>query len=85
MPTLTVSSKGQVTLGEDILSHLGIGLGDAVSIDLLPDGSAVLTGIKTRRGIERLFGALHDPNQPALSIEEINEIIADGGWHPNEG
>jgi hypothetical protein len=78
MATLTVTSKSQVTLGEDILTHLGVEPGDKVSVDLLPDGTATLTAFKRKKGLDRFFGMLHDPNQPALSIDEINDIIADG-------
>ena len=70
MTTLKVTSKGQVTLGENILKHVGVGLGDKISVDLLPDGTAALTALKAKRGLERFFGMLHDPDQRALTIEE---------------
>jgi AbrB family looped-hinge helix DNA binding protein len=42
MTTLTVTTKGQVTLRKDLLKHLGVAPGDKVSIDLMPDGKATL-------------------------------------------
>jgi hypothetical protein len=60
------------------LRHLGIEPGDKVSIDLLPGGTATLTGVKANSGVERFFGMLHDPDQPPLSLEEIDQAIVDG-------
>jgi antitoxin PrlF len=77
MPNHPVTSKGQITLGKNVMRHLGIEPGDNVSIDLLPDGTATLAGVRTGTGVERFFGMLYDPDQPTLSIEEINEITAD--------
>ena len=77
MPKHPVTSKGQITLGKNVMRHLGIEPGDKESIDLLPDGTATLTGVKAGTGLERVFGMLYDPDQPTLSIEEINEITAD--------
>jgi len=46
MATLTVTSKGMVTLSDDVLKHVGIRPGDKISLDLRPDGSGILAGIK---------------------------------------
>jgi bifunctional DNA-binding transcriptional regulator/antitoxin component of YhaV-PrlF toxin-antitoxin module len=35
--TLTVTSKGQVTLRKDILRHLGVAPGQKIDIEMLPD------------------------------------------------
>lgn len=78
MPKHPVTSKGQITLGKDVMGHLGIEPGDKVSIDLLPDGTATLTGVRAGAGVERFFGMLYDPDQPPLSLEEIDQAIADG-------
>jgi hypothetical protein len=43
---------------------------------LLPDGTAALTALTPKPGLDRLFGMLYDPDQRALSIKEINEITA---------
>jgi bifunctional DNA-binding transcriptional regulator/antitoxin component of YhaV-PrlF toxin-antitoxin module len=78
MTKLAVTSKGQIKLGKEVLRHLGIEAGDKVSIDLLPGGTVTLTGVKANTGVEKLFGILHDPDQPPLSLEEIEQTIADG-------
>ena len=76
--TLTVTSKGQVTLRKDVLNHLGIQPGDRLEVDLLADGKLQLRA-KSGKPIDRLFGSLKRPGQPKLSIEEMNEVIA-AGW-----
>lgn len=78
MTTLTVTSKGQVTLRKDVLKHLGVKPGDRIRVDLAPDAQVNLRAVKATRGLEAFFGSLHDPNGPSLTLEEINEIIADG-------
>ncbi|MDW6025104.1 AbrB/MazE/SpoVT family DNA-binding domain-containing protein [Mesorhizobium sp. BAC0120] len=77
MTILTVTSKGQVTLRKDVLKHLGVKPGDKIRVDLAPDGEATLKAVKPGGGLERFFGSLHDPNGPSLTLEEIDEIIAD--------
>ena len=36
--TLTVTSKGQVTLRKELLAHLGIHPGQRLEVEVLPDG-----------------------------------------------
>lgn len=76
--TLTVTAKGQVTLRKEVLQHLGIGPGDRLEVDLLPDGCLQVRA-KSGKPISNLFGTLKRPGQPTLSIEEINEATA-SGW-----
>lgn len=75
--TLTVTAKGQVTLRKEILRHLGIKPGEKVEIDLLRDGRVQLRA-KPAGSIEKFFGSLHQPGTQPATIEEMNEIIADG-------
>ena len=42
MITLTITGKGQVTLKQDLLRHLGVGPGEKVEIDKLPGGQIVV-------------------------------------------
>lgn len=76
--TLTVTSKGQVTLRKELLRHLGVGPGEKVEIDLLPNSRAELRAAKKTGSIEDTFGALYRPGTKVLTIEEINEVIAKG-------
>lgn len=78
MTTLTVTAKGQVTLRREVLTHLGIKPGDKISLELLPGGRATLRPANTKTTVDEWVGILGPSTEPALSIEEMNEIIADG-------
>ena len=75
--TLTVTAKGQITLRKQVLQHLGVCPGQKVEAELLPKGRIELRA-KREGSIEDFFGALECPGTKSLTIEEINEIIADG-------
>ncbi len=77
--TLTVTTKGQVTLRKDVLKHLGVEPGSKVEVNLLPNGRAELRAAKKTGSIEDFFGSLYRPGTKALTIEEINEAI-EKGW-----
>ena len=77
--TLTVTSKGQVTLRKDILRHLGVAPGQKVNVELLPEGLIEVRAAKRSGSIEDFFGSLERPGTKPLTIEEINEAIA-RGW-----
>lgn len=83
MTTLTVTAKGQVTLRRDLLHHLGVSPGDKITIDKLPNGRIQVAAARTGK-ISDLFGVLKRPGQPTLTIEEMNEVIADG-WAGRHG
>jgi bifunctional DNA-binding transcriptional regulator/antitoxin component of YhaV-PrlF toxin-antitoxin module len=42
MRTLTIRSRGRMTLPKDLLLHLGVGRGDEIEFELLPDAPAAL-------------------------------------------
>lgn len=80
MTTLTVTSRGQVTLRKDVLRHLGIQPGDRLQVDLLPNGRAELKADQPRGSWSDLRNFLADKTNGArLSIDEINEVIAEAG------
>ena len=78
MSTLTVTSKGQVTLRKDLLRHLGVQPGEKVDVDMLPGGRVEVRAARPKGKISDAFGILKREGQPTLSIEEINEITAQG-------
>jgi antitoxin PrlF len=78
MTTLTITSKGQVTLRREVLDHLGVRPGEKIAVDLLPDGKAVIGADRKSNSIENLFGFLKKEGEKPLSLEEIDEIIRDG-------
>ncbi|HRP11445.1 MAG TPA: AbrB/MazE/SpoVT family DNA-binding domain-containing protein [Terricaulis sp.] len=77
MTTLTITAKGQVTLRKELLEHLGVQPGQKVTVEKLPDGRVEVRA--ARKGdISRVFGMLKNPHGVHMTIEEINEAIADG-------
>lgn len=79
MSTLTVTAKGQVTLKKDLLRHLGVKPGEKVEVDMQQDGKVLLQSERKTGSLENFFGSLkHKATGPAPTIEELNEIIADG-------
>jgi len=80
MTTLTVTARGQVTFKKDVLKHLGIQPGDKIHLALLPDGRAELKAKRPQGSWRDLRGVLKGKtNGTRLSIEEINEAIAEAG------
>lgn len=78
MPTLTVTSKEEIMLPEVALRHLGLGAGDQVEYELLAGGQIRIYAVKRTGTIDDLFGMLKRDNQRTVSVEEMNEAIADG-------
>ena len=76
--TLTVTTKGQITLRKEVLGHLGVRPGDKLDVDLLKEGRLEL---RPKRGTSAaaVFGMLARPGTPRLSIEDLNEAAA-SGW-----
>ena len=76
--TLTVTANGRITLGKEVLEHLGVRPGGRVDVDLLENGQ---TRLRAWRGkpIESIFVLLAKPGTRPRSIEELNEATA-AGW-----
>jgi AbrB family looped-hinge helix DNA binding protein len=77
MTQLTVTAKGQVTLRKDVLEHLGVRPGDKIEVEKLPDGRITVSAPQRGGKFSELAGMLKRPGQPVLTIEEMNEVIAD--------
>lgn len=76
--TLTVTSKGQVTLRKDVLRHLGVEAGEKLRVSKLPGGRLEVRAAGGGGRIEDLFGLLAGKTNVRLSIEEISAAAADG-------
>jgi AbrB family looped-hinge helix DNA binding protein len=76
MTVLTITAKGQVTLRKDILLHLGVSAGDKVNVEKLSDGRIQVRAAPTGK-ISDVFGMLKRPGQRPITIEEMNEVIAE--------
>jgi AbrB family looped-hinge helix DNA binding protein len=79
MGTLTVTSKGQVTLRKDLLNHLGVSPGEKIVVDKLPDGRIEMKAVRPTGKISDVFNFLKKKGGRSLSVEEIGEI-AKQGW-----
>ncbi|MFZ1964288.1 MAG: AbrB/MazE/SpoVT family DNA-binding domain-containing protein [Roseiarcus sp.] len=78
MATLTVTAKGQVTLRKEVLRHLGVRRGEKISVELLPGGRVEAKAARPNGRISDVFDFFKRKDGPSLSIEEINDIAADG-------
>jgi len=78
MTTLTVTTKGQVTFRRDVLQHLGVHPGEKILVDKLPDGRIEVRAAPSSGQIADFFDLLKRDGGRSLSIEEINQIAADG-------
>jgi bifunctional DNA-binding transcriptional regulator/antitoxin component of YhaV-PrlF toxin-antitoxin module len=78
MATLKVTAKGQITLKQELLRHLNIAPGQKVEVDMQPDGRLVVQPAAKTGSIAAFSGSLAKKGTPCLTIEQINEAIADG-------
>ena len=77
MSVATMTSKGQITIPKHVRDDMHLVAGSKVMFVRIGPGHY---RIVPRTGkIEDLFGILHRPGQRALTIEEINEGIAEAG------
>ena len=80
MTTLTITAKGQVTIKKTLLDGLGAQPGDRLRIEVRPDGGLVIPPIRKRKvAWADLAGRMVPPTGVSLTIEEMNEAIADAG------
>lgn len=79
MTALTVTAKGQITLKQDLLKHLGVGPGEKIEADKLPNGRIVVRVAAQNGTISDFVGCLSQRGGPKLTIKAINEI-ARRGW-----
>lgn len=79
MTTLTVTSKGQVTLKKELLRHLGVKPGDRLDVAALPGGELSVRAKQKNGSIQDFFGILAGKTDKVATIEEMNEAI-EKGW-----
>lgn len=78
MTTLTITAKGQITLKQELLRHLNVAPGQKIEADKLPDGRLLVKAAAQDGSIADFSGCLARKGGPKLTIDEINEIIAEG-------
>jgi antitoxin PrlF len=74
MTTLTITTKGQITLKRDLLKHLGVGPGEKIEADKLPDGRIVVRAAAPNGTISDFIGCLSQKKGPKLTVDEMNAI-----------
>lgn len=79
MTTLTVTSKGQVTLRKDLLQHLGIGPGEKIEVEVLPGGRIEVKAARPTSTIDSFIGLLAGKTKKVATLEEMNEAAV-SGW-----
>jgi hypothetical protein len=56
---------------------MNVSPGDKIKAEKLPDGRIIVQADKPTGSICNFSGFLHRPGRKALTIDEINEVIAD--------
>lgn len=82
MPTAKITSKGQLTLPKSVRESTGTRTGDRLEVTVAKDGAIVLRPI--RGSVEQLFGLLRREGQEPVSVEEMDEAIAEQISKDNE-
>jgi AbrB family looped-hinge helix DNA binding protein len=77
MTTLTITSKGQITLKREVLEHLGLQPGSRVEVDLLPNGKVGLVAIRAADAASwsELWASLPRYNGSPVTLELMDEAI----------
>jgi len=75
--TSTVSTKGQVTIPEEVRAQLGIKPGDKANFSIANKAANRIGIVITKpRSLEELAGSLHIPGMKYIPIDEAREIAA---------
>lgn len=77
--TLTVTAKGQVTLRQELLRHLGVQPGQQIEVRSLPGGRIEVRACQPPGSIDAFFGRLAGRAAKVASLEEIQAAAA-AGW-----
>ena len=77
MATLTVTTKGQITLKQDLLRHLNVAPGQKVQVEKLPDGRLMVQPAVQTGSINNFIGSLEQKGGPRFTIAQIKKITED--------
>ena len=78
MTMVVVDANGEVTLQKALLEQAGARAGDTLEVELRVVGRRGRASGKAATWAD-LAGSLKRPGQPVLTIEEINDAIAEAG------
>jgi bifunctional DNA-binding transcriptional regulator/antitoxin component of YhaV-PrlF toxin-antitoxin module len=74
--SLTVTSKGQLTLRKDLLAHLGIEPGQRLDVEVLPGGRLQLHAEQATGSIQQCLGLLAGRSSHRATLEELSDAAA---------
>ncbi len=78
MGLLTVTAKGQATLRQEMLRHLGVKPGEQIEVSALPGGRIELRAAQPGL-IDGFTGLLAGHSRKVASLEEMQRA-AEAGW-----
>jgi len=76
MPTATLTSKGQITIPKEIRDRLRLQTGHRVEFEIDKNGKVFL--VPRNRDIRSLKGIMRSKRKTPVTVEEMNEAIAEG-------
>jgi bifunctional DNA-binding transcriptional regulator/antitoxin component of YhaV-PrlF toxin-antitoxin module len=76
MTTLTVTARGRVTFGKEVLRHFGVKPGDKIELELLPGGRGVLKAARHGQTMDGFVGLLAGRTEKVATMDEMNEAVA---------
>ncbi len=75
---LTVTAKGQVTLRQAVLDHLGVKPGAKICVSMLPEGRVELASASAGHDLRDVRGMLRRRRQRPVSLNEMRDAIEAG-------
>ncbi|MGV3593579.1 MAG: AbrB/MazE/SpoVT family DNA-binding domain-containing protein [Gammaproteobacteria bacterium] len=79
MTTLTITTKGQVTLRKDLLRHLGVAPGQKIEVTELPGGRVEIRAARPEGSIDDFIGLLAGKTSKVASLDELS-AAAEQAW-----
>lgn len=76
MPTATLTSKGQITIPKEIRERLRLQTGHRLEFEIDKNGKVSL--IPRNKDIRSLKGIMRSKRKTPVSVEEMNQAIAEG-------
>jgi AbrB family looped-hinge helix DNA binding protein len=76
MTSASVTTTGQITIPKEIRDYLKLDTGS--KIDFIIDENGIVKLIPLNIPIQKLSGILYRPGRNAVSLEDIEQVIADG-------
>ena len=74
MATATITSKGQVTIPKAVRESLHLHAGDRIEFVVRGESEALLRPVT--KSVDEVFGRLYQADQPARTVEEMNEAVS---------